>query len=76
MACRRAVTVLRSNADLNPHEPDLRKPADGDAVPISPHKIPAGQAMIAMCPRTDTHLTYMINIAMKTEFSLAAGGAR
>jgi hypothetical protein len=40
-------------ADLNPYEPDLRKPADGDAVPIPPHKISAGQAMIAMCPSGD-----------------------
>jgi hypothetical protein len=23
-----------------------------------------------MCPRTDTHLTYMIDIALTTEFSL------
>jgi hypothetical protein len=26
--------------------------------------------------RTDTHLNYMIDIALTTEFSLAAGGAR
>lgn len=26
--------------------------------------------------RPDTHLTYMINIALTAEFSLAAGGAR
>jgi len=32
--------------------------------------------MIAMCPRTDTRLNYMINIALTTEFLLAAGGAR
>jgi hypothetical protein len=25
---------------------------------------------------TDTHLTYMIDIALTTQFSLAAGGAR
>jgi hypothetical protein len=36
----------------------------------------AGQALTAMCPRTDTHLTYMIDIALTTEFSLATGGAR
>jgi len=29
-----------------------------------------------MCPRTDTHLTYMIDIAVRIEFSLAAGGGR
>jgi hypothetical protein len=32
--------------------------------------------MIAMCPRSDTHLTYMIDIALTAEFALAAGGAR
>jgi len=32
--------------------------------------------MIMMCPRTDTHLTYMIDIALTTEFSIAAGGGR
>jgi hypothetical protein len=32
--------------------------------------------MITMCPRPDTHLTYMINIALTTEFALDAGGAR
>ena len=26
--------------------------------------------------RTDTHLTYMIDIALTVEFSVAAGGAR
>jgi len=26
--------------------------------------------------RTDTHLTYMIDIALTTEFRLAAGGVR
>jgi hypothetical protein len=26
-----------------------------------------------MCPRTDTHLTYMINIALSTEFLLTVG---
>jgi hypothetical protein len=29
-----------------------------------------------MCPRTDMQLTYMINIALTAEFSLAADGAR
>jgi integrase len=29
-----------------------------------------------LCPRTDTHLNYMIDIALTTEFSLAAGAAR
>jgi hypothetical protein len=30
---------------------------------------------VEKCPRPDTHLTYMIDIALTTEFSLA-GGAR
>jgi hypothetical protein len=28
-----------------------------------------------MCPRTDTHLTYMIDIALTTEFVLPPRGA-
>jgi hypothetical protein len=32
--------------------------------------------MITMCPRTDSHLTYMIDIALTTEFAITAGGAR
>ena len=31
--------------------------------------------MITMCPRTESHLTYMIPIALTTEFVLD-GGAR
>ena len=27
------------------------------------------------CPRTDTHLTYMIDVALTAEFSVAVGGA-
>ena len=27
------------------------------------------------CPRTDTHLNYMIDLAITAEFSLAVGGA-
>jgi len=29
-----------------------------------------------LCPRSDTNLTYMINIALTKEFSLAASGKR
>jgi hypothetical protein len=32
--------------------------------------------MIMMCPRSDTHLSYMIDIALTAEFTLAAGGVR
>jgi hypothetical protein len=28
------------------------------------------------CPRLDTHLTYMIDIALTTEFAIHAGGER
>jgi hypothetical protein len=28
------------------------------------------------CPRLDAHLTYMINIALTTEFAITAGDAR
>jgi hypothetical protein len=68
---RRAVTVLRANADLNPHEPDLRKPADGDAVPIPPHEISAGQAMIAICPRGTAPNTPWL---LSAEFLRVGGG--
>jgi hypothetical protein len=29
--------------------------------------------MITMCPRPDTHLTYMTDIALNTEFALTVG---
>jgi len=32
--------------------------------------------MITMCPRSDSHLTYMIDIALTTEFAITAGSAR
>jgi hypothetical protein len=37
---------------------------------VLPNDISAGQAMMTMCPRTDTHLNYMIDIALTTEFLL------
>jgi hypothetical protein len=37
--------------------------------------IPAGQAIIKMCPRANTHLNYMIDIALTTEFTIPAGDA-
>jgi hypothetical protein len=30
--------------------------------------------MIMMCPRADTHLAYMIDIVLTTEFTIPAGG--
>jgi hypothetical protein len=32
--------------------------------------------MIVKCPRTDTHLNYMIDIALTTEFTLPFGRTR
>ena len=37
---------------------------------------PNVESFIQEHPRTDTHLTYMIDIALTTEFALATGGAR
>jgi hypothetical protein len=53
-----------------------RQPREtGPALPtVSDHKI-RGRAIYVTCPRTESHLTYMIDIALKAEFSLA-GGAR
>jgi hypothetical protein len=33
-----------------------------------------GSATWIKCPRSDSHLTYMIDIALTTEFALEAGG--
>ena len=38
--------------------------------------VSAGQVLMMVCPRTDTHLNYMIDIALTMEFTLASGGAR
>jgi hypothetical protein len=70
------VTISRPGPDLNPHGPDLRKPVQLGPCWTLSHGISAGQALLAMCPRPDTHLTYTINIALTTEFTLTAGGAR
>jgi hypothetical protein len=32
--------------------------------------------MIAMCPRSESQLTYMIDIALTMEFAISAGGVR
>ena len=32
--------------------------------------------MITLCPRSELQLTYMIDIALTTEFAITAGGAR
>jgi len=36
---------------------------------------PASRGFSRKCPRTDTHPTYMINIALTTEFAIPGGGA-
>lgn len=41
-----------------------------------PIAIFAGPSMITMCPRGDSHLMYMIDVALTTEFALSSGGAR
>jgi hypothetical protein len=47
------VTVPRPEPDLNPHAPDLRKPAAPDSASALSHDISAGQVTITMCPRGD-----------------------
>jgi hypothetical protein len=37
--------------------------------------VSAGQVLIMMCPRGDLQLTYMIPIALTTQFALEAGSA-
>jgi hypothetical protein len=71
-----AVTVPQLGPVLNPHGPDLRKQPSSDCREVLSNDVSAGQAMITMCPRADSHLTYMINIALTTEFAITAGGVR
>jgi len=47
------VTISRPGPDLNPHEPDLRKPAQPGPRWTLSHEISTGQAMLVMCPRGD-----------------------
>jgi hypothetical protein len=47
------VTISRPGPDLNPHGPDLRKPVQLGPCWTLSHGISAGQALLAMCPRTD-----------------------
>ena len=58
--------------ELNPHAPDLHL-WPSRAVRFL-HSCRSGN--YGLCPRTDAHLTYMIDIALTTEFALAAGGMR
>lgn len=71
----RSVIVPRSGSDLNPYGPDLQRSTTRTLPGIRPTDVFAGQAILPMCPRPDTHLSYMIDIALTAEFSLAAGGA-
>jgi hypothetical protein len=70
------VTVSRSEPDLNPYGPDLRKRVASDSSNVRSYNVSAGQGMIMMCPRPDTQLNYMIDIALTTEFTLATGSGR
>ena len=69
--CYRSAT----EPDSNSHGPDLRKLADPDPAEALSHNISADQLMIIRCPRSDVHLTYMINITLTTEFVLPPRGA-
>jgi hypothetical protein len=60
-------------------DPSIRRLGETESA-ICVHGALGGRAIISQgwgsSGRTDTHLTYMIDIALNTEFSLAAGGAR
>jgi hypothetical protein len=60
-----------SERDLNPHGCDLQ-------VWLLDFRVGAGPQVreLHMCPRPESQLTYMIDIALTTDFSLIAGGAR
>jgi len=46
-------------------------PEGGIARPRVQAVVEPGKMRGDLCPRTDTHLTYMINIALTTELTLA-----
>jgi hypothetical protein len=71
-----AVIISQSGSDLNPHGPDLQKQLVTDSAVVLANRILAGQGMILMCPRGDSHLTYMTPVTITTEFTLVSGGAR
>ena len=66
----------RSEPDLDLYGPDLRKPVASDSNNVRPNDLFAGQAVIMMCPRSDSHLTYAIDIVLTTKFAITADGAR
>ena len=68
-----AFTVSRSEPDLNPYGPDLRKPVAFDSNYVRPHGVFAGQATIMMCPRGTAPKSQCV---LTTEFALdVAGGS-
>lgn len=69
----RLVTVPRSEPDLNPNVSDLRKVSEAGQFLSRAYDVSAGQFMIAMCPRADSHLTYLIPIVLTTDFVLDGG---
>jgi len=50
-------------------------PLFGEAMACCLQLFPQVRPMITMCPRTDTHLTYMTNITLNTEFVVPPRGA-
>ena len=70
------VTDPRSGPDLNPHAADLRIHQLSRCDYWLPNDVFAGQLMITMCPRSESQLRYMIDIALTTEFAITAGCVR
>jgi hypothetical protein len=65
------VTVPRPEADLNPHDPDLREPATSDTAQALPNDIFTGQIMITMCPEArGLPIAHAIDISLTTAFAL------
>jgi len=60
--------LTTQTGEISPEREIARPRVQADAEP--------GKMRVDLCPRPDTHLTYMIDIALTTEFSLAVGGAR
>ena len=61
-----------SERELNPHARDLRRYGLGPYQEMNTSR----SEQSGLCPRPDTHLTYMIDIALTTEFAITTGGVR
>jgi hypothetical protein len=55
--------------------PRRTRPTPGDLDAAAKDRGSADQRTPPMCPRSDVHLTYMINITLTTEFVLPPRGA-